>query len=91
MNTNPDFAIHEPGPQTRALDPSLRELDRRFNDGINVTLLWNERTDQVSVAVHDEKTGESFELAVDAEDALTAFQHPYAYSSRGLTAPALAA
>jgi hypothetical protein len=58
----------------------FRELDRRKNDGIEVTLLWNSHTDRVSVAVHDERSGESFEFEVDSGDALAAFQHPFAYA-----------
>jgi hypothetical protein len=62
---------------------AIRELDRRSNDGIDVRLLWNSLNDRVSVAVEDRRTGEFFELpAVDPEDALIAFHHPYAYASR---------
>ena len=61
-------------------DIEARELDRRTNDGIEVRLLWNARTDRVSVAVEDERSGESFELEIDSADALAAFQHPYAYA-----------
>lgn len=91
MATNPDPTIAELDPEIRQLDPATRELDHRFNDGIDVTLLWNERTNAVSIAVHDEKLGEFFELEVDAEDALTAFHHPYTYASRGWIDRSLAA
>jgi hypothetical protein len=64
----------------------IRELDRRTGDGIEVRLLWNSRTDRVSVAVADERSGETFELAVDSSDALAAFHHPYTYAA---TAPPL--
>jgi hypothetical protein len=64
-------------------DSAVRELDHRASDGIDVRLLWNERTDNVSVAVLDERTGEYFELDVDPEDAMVAFHHPYAYADRG--------
>jgi hypothetical protein len=43
---------------------------------------WNPRTNQLFVAVGDERYGESFELEVDAADALDAFRHPYAYAKR---------
>lgn len=56
-----------------------RELDRRSNDGIDVAVLWNPRTNQVSVAVDDDRLGESFELEIDPANALDAFRHPYAY------------
>ena len=69
MRTTPDSAIHE--------------LDQRSNHGIDVRLLWNSVTNRVSIAVEDQRTGEFFELdAVDPEDALIAFYHPYAYASR---------
>jgi hypothetical protein len=61
-------------------DIGIRELDRRRNDGIDVRLLWDSRTDTIIVAVEDERTDDSFEVAVDASDALDAFRHPYAYA-----------
>lgn len=61
---------------------SLRELDHRSGDGIEVTLLWNPLTDSVSLQVLDTRSGEMFALPVAAGDELTAFHHPYAYASR---------
>jgi len=58
-----------------------RELDHRNAEGIDVTLLWDPRTDSVVVAVVDDN--ESFRIAVDASEALEAFRHPYAYDSPG--------
>ena len=89
-------------PQTKAREDTImimqtitnhpiRELDHRVNDGLDVKLLWNSLTDRVSVAVEDQRTGEFFELEVDPEHALSAFHHPYAYTSRGGTDHALAA
>lgn len=72
-------------------DSTLRELDHRNNDGIDVRLLWNPRTNEVCVSVHDERSGEVFGIDVAAEDALLAFHHPFAYVDRALTARALAA
>jgi hypothetical protein len=57
-----------------------RELDSRESDGIAVTLLWYEDSNQVAVRVVDSKTDEEFELPVQAADALDAFWHPYAYT-----------
>ncbi len=70
---------------------TTRELDHRVNDGLEVKLLWNAATDRVSVAVEDERTGEFFEFGVDPEDALIAFNHPYAYANATRTDHALAA
>ena len=58
----------------------LRELDRRTNDGIEVSLLWNSQTGGVSVAVEDARRDESFEFEVDPSQALPAFFHPYAHA-----------
>jgi hypothetical protein len=62
------------------LQQALRELDHRRNDGIDVRMLWNSRTNGVHVSVADERSGHSFWLDVDAADALEAFNHPYAYA-----------
>jgi hypothetical protein len=91
MTPNPDSATHELDLPIGPPDPAIRELDHRSNDGIDVTLLWDERTNRVSLSVRDERTGESFELDVHPEDALTAFHHPYAYASRSWIEPLLAA
>ena len=73
-------------------DPPIQELDRRSNDGIDVSLQWNSLTNRVSVAVEDQRTGESFELnVVHPEDALIAFHPPHAYASRDWLDDALAA
>lgn len=58
----------------------LRELDHRTNDGIEVQLLWDPRTDRVSVALTDARSGEMLHFDVDGADALDAFRHPYAYA-----------
>jgi hypothetical protein len=60
---------------------AIRELDRRMNDGFDVRLLWNSRTNRVFVAVEDHRGGGSLELDVDASDALEAFHHPFAYAA----------
>jgi hypothetical protein len=77
MRTTPEIAI--------------RELDHRRNDGIDVRLLWNPRMNRVTVALEDERAGESFELHVEPRVALAAFHHPYAYANSGHTNHALAA
>ncbi len=72
------------------LEVGSRELDSRSGDGIDVTLLWNPRTNVLCVAVDDEREGASFRFEVDAADALDAFRHPYAYASSGDETYALA-
>ena len=72
-------------------DISIRELDHRTGDGLDVTLLWYPDTGRVSVAVVDVRSGEAFELTVFPADALEAFKHPYAYATRGRSRHALVA
>jgi hypothetical protein len=56
------------------------ELDHRYNDGIDVWLLWRPEDDSVVVAVSDAKTGDDFTVEVaDRARALEVFHHPYAY------------
>ena len=70
-------ALHD----STATEP--RELDSRVSDGIHVGLLWHPADGHLSVAVHDGKTGESFELTVGEDDRpRDVFIHPYAYAAR---------
>jgi hypothetical protein len=63
-----------------------RELDSRISDGIHVRLLWHPHDARVSVAVHDTKTGDAFELPVpDRTRALDVFHHPYAHAPKPRT------
>jgi hypothetical protein len=60
----------------------LRELAHRRNDGIDVTMLWDSASDQVTVSVNDAKSGEAFEILVaPGERALDVFHHPFAYAA----------
>ena len=68
---------------THAGHPELRELDHRRGDGFDVKLLWSARSGKVYVAVEDARTNEAFRIAVDADRALDAFNHPYAYGCGG--------
>ena len=70
---------------------AIRELDHRTSDCIEVRLLWNSRTDAVSVAVEDGRSGEAFVVEVPGADALYAFHHPYAYARGEAADRALAA
>lgn len=70
---------------------AIRELDHRHGDGIDVRLLWNSRTNQVSVTVQDERSGRAFVLDVPGPDAREAFTHPYSYAAREPVHRALAA
>ena len=58
----------------------IYELDHRSGDGLDVTLLWRPATDQIFVAVTDERRGASIEIEVDPAHARDAFLHPFAYA-----------
>jgi hypothetical protein len=61
---------------------TLREMDHRHSDGIDVRLLWDSSDGRVIVAVSDAKTGEAMELVVAShENALDVFHHPFAYAA----------
>jgi len=65
---------------TPEFQSSMRELDRRQNDGMDVRLLWCEDDGSVFVAVSDHSTGEDFTVEVrEGERALQVFNHPYVY------------
>lgn len=64
---------------TTTPNTTVRELARRNGSGLDVVLRWHPETDSVSIAVEDEKTGDSFEVEVAGDQALDAFEHPFAY------------
>jgi hypothetical protein len=57
----------------------VRELAQRVNDGIEVTLYWH-GGDELSVHVHDAKTGMDLDLVAEPSRALEVFYHPFAYA-----------
>jgi len=61
---------------------SVRELDCRWTNGIQVRLLWCQADARVSVAVVDTRSHESFRIDVpDGERPLDVFYHPFAYAA----------
>jgi hypothetical protein len=63
----------------------IYELASRAGNGIEVTLLWNRSSDDLTVRVNDTHTGVYFELRAERDDALDVFHHPYAYAAaRGI-------
>lgn len=65
---------------------AAKELAFRATDGVEVTLLWHQRNDFVSVTVFDSKTGDRFELVLGDDDSpMDVFYHPYSHAAqRGL-------
>ena len=61
---------------------TLKELDRRLSNGIDVSLLWDEHDNSVFVSVVDIRSGDSFDLEVSPDSALEVFRHPYAHAAR---------
>jgi hypothetical protein len=58
-----------------------RELAYRANDGIEIGLFWQQNTDDLTVAVSDERRRAYFELAAAPDQALDVFNHPYAHAA----------
>jgi hypothetical protein len=74
---------------TTHANPTLRELDHRVSDGIDVRLLWRPEDDRALVAVSDARTGESFTVEVRPDQRpLDVFHHPYAYAPDRAADPA---
>ena len=62
-------------------DDTIRELAGRRANGTAVRLLWRKSDNQLRVAVRDLEDESIFEIVVAPEDALDAFDHPYAYAA----------
>jgi hypothetical protein len=56
-----------------------RELAHRSDEGLEVSLLWNETAGELIVTVLDARSGELLDVAAQHENALDVFNHPYAY------------
>ena len=56
-----------------------RELARRLNGGLEVTLYWNADDNSTSIEVLQTTTDEKLTFAVARERALDAFYHPFAH------------
>jgi hypothetical protein len=65
-----------------------RELATRESDGVQVTLLWDPGSGDVTLRVDDRQLAARFEARVPADRALHAFAHPFTHSrddvSRGV-------
>jgi hypothetical protein len=59
----------------------IRELAFRENDGLEVRLLWDSRSDRVLVSVLDLKRGDFLALEPVRDKALDAFYHPFSYAA----------
>jgi hypothetical protein len=57
------------------------ELASRASNGLEVTLLWNRRSNALRVCVADSRAGVCFELVAEQDNALEVFRHPYAFAA----------
>jgi hypothetical protein len=71
-------ANHQKG--TPMSHPAHRELAYRNQNGLEVRLLWDPRSNEVSVEVIDQLDDGGFRLPIAGHLALDAFHHPYAYA-----------
>ena len=61
---------------------SIRELDSRLTDGIQVRLLWGRNDGRVWVSVLNTRSGERFAVDVEEdEQPIDVFHHPFAYAA----------
>jgi hypothetical protein len=60
--------------------PSVRrELARRVNGGLEITLYWDPDDNSTSIDVHETTTDETISFPVRSDRALDAFHHPFAH------------
>ena len=59
---------------------ALKELAYRNQNGLQVTLFWDSRSNEVSVEVIDRLDDSGFRFPIAGQLALEAFRHPYAYA-----------
>ena len=64
------------------IEAMFEELDYRENDAIQVSLLWNRSDDSLTVRLHDARTEDTFDVRVQAHEAMDGFCHPFAYAAR---------
>lgn len=61
---------------------SVRELDTRDRDGVQVRLLWSQSDGRLWVSVMDTRRGQAFCLEVGEDESPTdVFHHPFAYAA----------
>ena len=71
--------------QDRPADRRPRELDYRAQGGLEVSLLWYDAANRITVRVLDSRTGDRFEFRVRSEQAVDAFRHPFASAPKAVS------
>lgn len=60
---------------------SIRELESRHTNGLQIRLWWDQQTGGLWVSVLDTRSGEAFRIEVrDGQPPLDVFHHPFAYA-----------
>jgi hypothetical protein len=59
-----------------------RELAHRLTSSVEVTLLWRQVDNMLTLRLVEVGNGIEFEFGIRPHDALDAFNHPYAYLPR---------
>ena len=77
--TESSFEKDSPHIVTPASFEARRELARRVNGGIEVTLYWNALDNSTSIEVWQSEYEETLLFTVAQERALEAFYHPFAH------------
>jgi hypothetical protein len=67
--------------------PHTRELAERASGGTLVRLLWREGTTLLWIEVREPDSDRAFSIPVKPEQALDAFNHPYAHAGTHSRAP----
>ena len=82
-NSSGGFDSCRERPASRPLpnaESESRELARRSDAGVDVTLYWHPTLDELIVRVCDKRHGANFEIRPQRYLALDVYYHPYAYA-----------
>jgi hypothetical protein len=71
---------------TTASPTTLRELVARSTDGLDIRLLWRPHDDVVLLQVDDAELQSRLVVPVPPDQAMFAFNHPYAFAETAKTA-----
>jgi hypothetical protein len=75
-----DAVVHAPRERGSTRD-DWNELATRGRDGLEISLHWSRSADRVRITVVDQRLHESIPIEVDRADALSAFEHPFAFAT----------
>ena len=73
-------SARSPDSSAGEFESERRELARRSSAGVDVTLYWHPKLDELTVSVRDERRDAYFEIRPHRYLALDVYHHPYAYA-----------